>query len=60
MKLGPVTKLDMRNMTTTKNLLATLNYDVIVFFLNHGQFATIWKPDSRHMQTFFQALFYYQ
>ena len=48
MKLGPVTKLDKRNKTTSKNdndvILA--NCDVIVTFPIYGQFGVIRKLDS--------------
>ena len=39
MKLGPVTKLDKRNKTTSKktgNDVMSANYDVMVTFLIHG------------------------
>ena len=50
MKLGPVTKLDKRNKTTSKKFdddVMSENCDVIVIFSIYGQFGAIWKPDSR-------------
>ena len=49
MKLGPVTKLDKKNKTTSKKcdddaMLA--NCDVIVIFQIFCQFGAIWKQDS--------------
>ena len=41
MKLGPVAKLDKRNKTTSKKFgddVMSVNCDVIVIFLIHGQF----------------------
>ena len=52
MKLGPVTKLDKKNMVTSKILVddvISTNCDVIVFFLIYGQFAAIRKPNSGGM-----------
>ena len=49
MKLGPVTKLDNRNKSTSKkfyNGVMTANCDVIVIFLIYGQFGAIQKLDS--------------
>ena len=49
MKLGPVTRLDKRNKTTSKkfdNDLMSKNFDVIVIFSIYGQFGAIRKPDS--------------
>ena len=49
MKLGPVTKLDKRNKTTSKkfdNNVMSKNCDVIAIFSIYGQFGAIWKPDS--------------
>ena len=46
MKLGPVTKLDKRNKTTSKKIdddNMSANCDVIFIFPIYGQF---WKPDS--------------
>ena len=48
MKLGPVTKLDKRNKTTTKKFddeVMSANCDVITIFSIYGQFAAIRKPD---------------
>ena len=48
MKLGPVTKLDKRNKTTSKKFdddVMPENCDVIVFFWIYGQFGAIKKPD---------------
>ena len=48
MKLGPVTKLDKQNTTTSKkNLTITsclANYDFILIFPIYGQFGAIQKP----------------
>ena len=49
MKLGPVTKLDKRNKTTSKKFdddVMSENCDVIVIFPIYGQFGAIWKLDS--------------
>ena len=49
MKLGPVTKLDKRNKTTSKKFdddFMSTNCDVIVIFLILGQFAAIRKSNS--------------
>ena len=49
MKLGPVTKLNKRNKTTSKNFdnnVMSKNCDVIAIFSIYGQFGAIWKPDS--------------
>ena len=49
MKLGPVTKLDERNKTTSKKSdddFMSENFDVIVIFSIYGQFGAFWKPDS--------------
>ena len=49
MKLGPVTKLDKKNKTTSKIFdidIMSENCDVIVIFLIYGQFGAIQKPDS--------------
>ena len=51
-KLGPVTRLDRGNTSTSKKIdddVMSTDCDVIVFFLIYGQFATIRKPDSRCM-----------
>ena len=47
MKLGPVTKLDKRNKTTSKRFdddVMSANCDVIVIFPICSQFGTIRKP----------------
>ena len=44
MKLGPVTKLDKRNMATSKkpdDSIMSVNCDVNVFFLIYNQFSVI-------------------
>ena len=49
MKHGPVTKLDKRNKTTSKNFdydAMSANLNVIVIFPIYGQFGEIRKPDS--------------
>ena len=49
MKLGPVTKLDKKNKTTSKKFndnVMSANCDVIVIFLIYGEFGAIRKPDS--------------
>ena len=49
MKLGPVTKLDKRNKTTSKKFdddVMSTNRDVIVIFPIYGQFGAIRKHDS--------------
>ena len=51
MKLGPVTKLDKRNKTTSKKFdvdVMSENCDVIVIFLIFGQFGAVQRPDSGH------------
>ena len=51
MKLGPATKLDKRNKTTSKKIefdVMSKNCDVIVIFMIFGQFGAIWKLDSGH------------
>ena len=49
MKLGPVTKLDKRNKTTSNKFdddaMSTI-CDLIVIFPIYGQFGAIRKPDS--------------
>ena len=48
MKLGPVTKLDKRNKTTSKKFdddIISENYDIIAIFPIYGQFGVIWKLD---------------
>ena len=50
MKLGPVTKLDKKNKTTSnifEDDVMSENCDIIVIFPIYGQFGAIWKPDSR-------------
>ena len=52
MKLGPVTKLDKKNKTTSKKFdddVMSKNCDVIATFSIYGQFGAIWKPDSGHI-----------
>ena len=52
MKLGPVTKMDKRNMTTSKKPdvdVMSVNCNVAVFFPIYGQFAAIRKPHSGGM-----------
>ena len=52
MKLGPVTKLYKKNMTTLKKIgdgVMSSNCDVIVVFSIYGQFGAIWEPDSGSM-----------
>ena len=49
MKLGPVTKLDKRNKTTSKKFdvdVMSENCDVIVIFRIFGQFGAVRRPDS--------------
>ena len=49
MKLGPVTKLDKRNKTTSKKIdvdVMSENCDVIVIFRISGQSGAVWRPDS--------------
>ena len=51
MKLGPVTKLDKRNKTTSKKFdvdVMSENCDVIVIFRIFGQFGAVWRQDSGH------------
>ena len=48
-KLGPVTKLDKRNKTTSKKYdedVMSANLDVIVIFPIYGQLGAIRNPDS--------------
>ena len=48
-KLGPVTKLDKRNKTTSKKFdedVMSANLDVIVIFPIYGQLEAIRNPDS--------------
>ena len=48
MKLGPGSKLDKRNKTTSKNFddVMSKNCEVIAIFSIYGQFGVIRKPDS--------------
>ena len=49
MKLGPVTKLDKKNKTTSKNFdddVMSGNCDAIVIFRIFGQFGAVQRPDS--------------
>ena len=51
MKLGPVTKLDKRNKTTSKKFdvdVMSENCDVIVIFWIFGQFGAVQRPVSGH------------
>ena len=51
MKLGPVSKLDKRNKTTSKNFddyIMSGNCDVIVIFQIFGQFGAVRRQDSGH------------
>ena len=48
MKLGPATKLDKSNKTTSKKFdddVMWENCDAIAIFPIYGQFGEIWKPD---------------
>ena len=50
MKLGLVSKLDKRNITTSKKFdddAKSESFDVIAIFPIYGQLGAIWKPDSR-------------
>ena len=52
MKLGPVTKLDKINKTTSKNFddnVMSRNCDVIVKVWIFGQFGAVRRPDSGHI-----------
>ena len=51
MKLGPVTKLDKKNKTTSKNddKVMSENRDIIAISPIYGQFGAIWKLDSAHI-----------
>ena len=60
MKLGPVTKLDKRNKTTSKKFdvdVMSENCDVIVIFRIFGQFGAVWRPDSRHRAESAEVMF---
>ena len=49
MKLGPVTKIDKRNKTTSKKIdddVMLENFDVTVIFLIYGQLGAIRKQES--------------
>ena len=49
MKLGPVTKLDKRNMAKSRKFdddAMSANCDVTIIFPIYGQFGAIWKPAS--------------
>ena len=49
MKLGPVSKLDKKNKTMSKDVgddVISKDFDVIVIFLLYGQSGAIQKPDS--------------
>ena len=49
MKLGPVTKLDKKNKTTSKKIdidVMLKNCDVVVIFQIFGQFGAVRRPDS--------------
>ena len=49
MKLGPVTKPDKRNKTTSKKIdddVMSENCDAISIFAIYGEFGAIWKPDT--------------
>ena len=51
MKLGPVTKLDKRNKTTSKksdNDVMSKHCDIIAIFRILGQFGAVRRPDSGH------------
>ena len=49
MKLGPVTKVDMRSTAKFGDEVMSANCHVIVFFPTYGQFSAIPKPDSGRM-----------
>ena len=52
MRLGPVTKLDRRNKTTSKksdNNIMSVNCGVIVIFLIYSQFGAIRKSGFGHL-----------
>ena len=51
MKLGPVTKLDKRNKTTSKKIdddVMSKNCDVFIIFRIFGQLGAVRRPDSGH------------
>ena len=52
MKLEPVTKVDKKNKTTSKNIddsVISTNCDVFVIFPVYSQFGAIRKPDYGHI-----------
>ena len=52
MKLGPVTKPDKRNTSTSKKFednVMSANCDVMVFLPIYSKFAVIRNPDSGHI-----------
>ena len=58
MKLGPVTKLDKRNKTTSKkvdNDVNSADFGVILIFTIYAQFGAYWKPDSRCLVIFINS-----
>ena len=65
MKLGPVTKLDKRNKTTSKtfdNDIMSTNCDITVIFSIYGQFGATgsWIPDALSIKlTFSLTLTFY-
>ena len=51
MRLGPVTKLEKKNKTTSRKLdvdVMSENHDVIVVFRLFVQFGAVRRPDSGH------------
>ena len=66
MKLGPVTKLDKRNKTTSKKVddnIMPKNCAAIAVLLIYGQFGAIRKPDSGRISCktyiFIKTTFYF-
>ena len=52
MKLGPATKLNKRNKTTSKKIgdgVISVNVEAIVIFPIYGRFGAIRKRDSGHL-----------
>ena len=52
MKLGAVTKLDKKNMATSKKFdhgFKSTNFDVIAIFSIYGLFGATWNPNSGRM-----------
>ena len=52
MKVGPVTKLDKENKTTSKKFyddVMLVNCDVIVILIIYGRFRAIQKPNSGYL-----------